>query len=132
MSLVFVTHDLAVVGEVTDRILVMYEGDAVEQGTHGRCAAPPEHPYTEMLLSSAPGPDWQPERVAELRAAFAAQGGERSLLMTTDTIVLRRGATPLFASQLDPRLQLLPVRARDSVAGRRRWWSCSTGPAAPS
>jgi peptide/nickel transport system ATP-binding protein len=72
VSLVFVSHDLAVVGEVTDQILVMYEGEAVEYGTTTDVLCRPEHPYTEMLLSSAPGPDWRPERVAELRAVFAA------------------------------------------------------------
>ncbi len=71
VSLVFVSHDLAVVAEVTDRILVMYRGEAVEQGVTGEVLRRPAHPYTEMLRSSAPGPDWQPERVAELRAAFA-------------------------------------------------------------
>jgi peptide/nickel transport system ATP-binding protein len=71
VSLVFVSHDLAVVAEVTDEILVMYEGDAVEHGSTDDVLCRPEHPYTEMLLSSAPGPDWQPERVAELRAVFA-------------------------------------------------------------
>jgi ABC-type glutathione transport system ATPase component len=72
VSLVFVSHDLAVVAEVTDQILVMYEGEAVEYGTTADVLCRPEHPYTEMLLSSAPGPDWRPERVAELRAVFAA------------------------------------------------------------
>jgi peptide/nickel transport system ATP-binding protein len=72
VSLVFVSHDLAVVAEVTDEILVMYEGEAVEHGSTDDVLCRPEHPYTEMLLSSAPGPDWRPERVAELRATFAA------------------------------------------------------------
>ncbi len=71
VSLVFVSHDLAVVAEVTDRILVMYRGEAVEQGATADVLRRPQHPYTEMLRSSAPGPGWQPERVAELRAAFA-------------------------------------------------------------
>ena len=66
----FVTHDLAVVGQVTDELLVMYQGVAVEQGVTADVLRSPQHPYTEMLLSSAPGPDWRPERVAELRAAF--------------------------------------------------------------
>jgi ABC-type glutathione transport system ATPase component len=70
VSLVFVTHDLALVGQVTDDLLVMYGGSAVEQGTTAEVLRRPRHPYTEMLLSSAPGPDWRPERVAELRAAF--------------------------------------------------------------
>jgi ABC-type glutathione transport system ATPase component len=72
VSLVFVSHDLAVVAEVTDQILVMFEGEAVEYGTTTDVLCRPKHPYTEMLLSSAPGPDWQPERVAELREVFAA------------------------------------------------------------
>lgn len=75
VSLVFVSHDLAVVAEATDRILVMYQGEAVEHGPTEDVLCSPAHPYTEMLLSSAPGPDWQPERVAELRAAFASATG---------------------------------------------------------
>ncbi|MBQ0905300.1 ABC transporter ATP-binding protein [Micromonospora sp. U21] len=71
VSLIFVSHDLAVVGKVTDSILVMYRGQAVEQGSTADVLRRPQHPYTEMLLSSAPGPGWRPERVAELRAAFA-------------------------------------------------------------
>ncbi|NEA33947.1 ABC transporter ATP-binding protein [Streptomyces sp. SID13031] len=71
ISLVFVSHDLAVVGEVTDRILVMYQGHDVEQNATAEILRRPQHPYTQMLLSSAPGPGRQPERVAELRAAFA-------------------------------------------------------------
>jgi ABC-type glutathione transport system ATPase component len=76
VSLVFVSHDLAVVAEVTDQVLVMYEGESVEHGTTTDVLCRPQHPYTEMLLSSAPGPDWQPERVAELRAVFAASRRE--------------------------------------------------------
>ncbi|MGC4939416.1 ABC transporter ATP-binding protein [Kribbella sp. DT2] len=75
IALVFVSHDLAVVGEVTDHILVMYRGDDVEQNTTAELLRRPRHPYTQMLLSSAPGPGWQPERVAELRAAFALTEG---------------------------------------------------------
>ncbi|MEU8635333.1 ATP-binding cassette domain-containing protein [Amycolatopsis sp. NPDC048633] len=70
VSLVFVSHDLAVVAEVTDRILVMYRGESVEQGSTAEVLRRPQNPYTEMLLSSAPGPDWHPERVAELRELF--------------------------------------------------------------
>ncbi len=71
VCLVFVTHDLAVVGQVTDQTLVMYQGEVVEQGATHEVLRDPRHPYTEMLLSSAPGPGWLPERVAELRAEFS-------------------------------------------------------------
>jgi peptide/nickel transport system ATP-binding protein len=72
VALLFITHDLAVVSEVTDQVLVMYRGRDVEHGDTAEVLARPAHPYTRMLLSSAPRPGWQPERVAELRAAFAA------------------------------------------------------------
>ncbi|MFG1817399.1 ABC transporter ATP-binding protein [Kribbella sp. NPDC049174] len=75
IALVFVSHDLAVVGEVTDRIVVMYRGADVEQDDTDALLRRPQHPYTQMLLSSAPGPGWQPERVGELRAAFALTEG---------------------------------------------------------
>jgi ABC-type glutathione transport system ATPase component len=74
VSLVFVTHDLTVAAEVTDTLMVMFQGKVVEHGETESVLCRPEHPYTEMLLSSAPGPGWQPERVAELRAAFLASG----------------------------------------------------------
>lgn len=67
VSLVFVSHDLAVVAQVTDHVVLMYRGQAVEQGVTAEVLSHPRHAYTEMLLSSAPCPGWQPERVAELR-----------------------------------------------------------------
>jgi peptide/nickel transport system ATP-binding protein len=73
VSLVFVSHDLAVVARVTEEIVVMYGGEAVERGGTGDVLLHPRHAYTKMLLSSAPGPGWQPERVAELRATFATE-----------------------------------------------------------
>ncbi|MFJ9391833.1 ABC transporter ATP-binding protein [Nocardioides sp. NPDC101246] len=75
VSLLFVSHDLAVVSEVTDKVLVMYRGKVVESGATQDVLRDPQHAYTEMLLSSAPGPQWRPERVAQLRAEFA--GSER-------------------------------------------------------
>jgi ABC-type dipeptide/oligopeptide/nickel transport system ATPase component len=73
VALVFVTHDLAVVGEVSDDVLVMYRGRVVEHRPTGDVLRRPEHAYTEMLLSSAPRPGWDPERVVRLRAAFAGE-----------------------------------------------------------
>ncbi|MEU3213995.1 hypothetical protein ABZ631_24165, partial [Nocardiopsis alba] len=72
VSLVFVSHDLAVVGQVTDEVLVMYRGRAVEHGPTRRVLREPEHPYTRMLASSVPGPGWDPAEVVRLRAEFAA------------------------------------------------------------
>ncbi|AZY48649.1 dipeptide ABC transporter ATP-binding protein [Bordetella avium] len=54
MGVVFITHDMGVVAEVADRVLVMYRGDKVEEGASERVFAAPEHPYTKALLSAVP------------------------------------------------------------------------------
>jgi oligopeptide/dipeptide ABC transporter ATP-binding protein len=54
MSVVMITHDLAVVAESCDRVVVMYAGQIVEQGPVERVFAAPLHPYTRGLLRSIP------------------------------------------------------------------------------
>lgn len=54
VSLVYVSHDLAVVSEIADRIAVMYAGRIVEQGPTSTLLARPRHPYTRGLLQSIP------------------------------------------------------------------------------
>ncbi|GGA60901.1 ABC transporter ATP-binding protein [Pseudoclavibacter endophyticus] len=51
-SLVLISHDLAVVGSMTDRISVMYSGRIVESGTTNEVLTAPKHPYTQALLRS--------------------------------------------------------------------------------
>jgi peptide/nickel transport system ATP-binding protein len=54
MAILFITHDLAVVAETCDRILVMYAGSIVEEGRVSDVLAAPRHPYTQGLLRSIP------------------------------------------------------------------------------
>jgi len=54
MSLILITHDLAAVAEVADRIIVMYAGEAVETGSVNDIFYRPQHPYTRGLLASVP------------------------------------------------------------------------------
>jgi oligopeptide/dipeptide ABC transporter ATP-binding protein len=54
MSLLFVTHDLAVIGELCDRVVVMYAGRVAETGAAEAVLTAPRHPYTDALLRSAP------------------------------------------------------------------------------
>ncbi|MGW0735195.1 ABC transporter ATP-binding protein [Streptomyces sp. NPDC002851] len=63
VALVFVSHDLAVVQHVTDDVLVMHRGRAVEQGPTARVLTAPEDPYTQRLLASVPGEGWDPAGV---------------------------------------------------------------------
>jgi peptide/nickel transport system ATP-binding protein len=60
MSVLFVTHDLAVARVVADRIAVMYLGQLVEIGTADEVTGRPAHPYTQALIASIPDFDRQP------------------------------------------------------------------------
>ena len=57
MSIILITHDLAVVAEVCDRIIMMYAGEVVESGTAEEIFYSPQHPYTQGLLASVPRMD---------------------------------------------------------------------------
>jgi oligopeptide transport system ATP-binding protein len=54
MSMILITHDLAAVAEVADRIIVMYAGEVVESGAAEDIFYRPQHPYTRGLLASVP------------------------------------------------------------------------------
>jgi len=54
MSLIFISHDLGVVSEIADRLLVMYKGEIVEQGEVDTLFNNPQHPYTKGLLACRP------------------------------------------------------------------------------
>jgi peptide/nickel transport system ATP-binding protein len=53
-SIVFITHDLGVIGEIADRVIVMYKGKIVEQGSVLEIFRDPKHPYTRSLLACRP------------------------------------------------------------------------------
>ena len=53
-AVLFITHDMAVVAQVADRVVVMYRGRKVEEGPVERIFANPQHPYTEQLLDAVP------------------------------------------------------------------------------
>ena len=54
MSVVFITHDMGVVAEVADRVVVMLRGKKVEEGTANEIFHNPQHPYTKALLAAVP------------------------------------------------------------------------------
>ncbi len=57
MSLMFITHDLSIVAEIADMVVVMYQGKIVEYGTVWDIFSNPQHPYTKGLLACRPQPD---------------------------------------------------------------------------
>ena len=62
LTYIFVSHDLAVVRQISDRIIVMRQGKVVEAGTTEQVLSAPQDPYTQLLLECVPGPGWKPRR----------------------------------------------------------------------
>jgi peptide/nickel transport system ATP-binding protein len=71
----FISHDLAVVDMLADRIAVLYAGELVEEGPGSQVLGSPRHPYTQRLLASLPVPDpaEQAFRREALREALAKE-----------------------------------------------------------
>jgi glutathione transport system ATP-binding protein len=98
MGVVFITHDMGVVAEVADRVLVMYRGDKAEAGPAEQVFAAPRHAYTRALLSAVP--QLGAMRGTELPARFAllqaanAEGAGAGENRAQDTV--RRDAPPIL------------------------------------
>jgi oligopeptide/dipeptide ABC transporter ATP-binding protein len=66
MAVLLITHDLGVVAEVADRVVVMYGGEVVERATVTELFSASHHPYTEGLMSAMPRLDQRTERLATI------------------------------------------------------------------
>jgi oligopeptide/dipeptide ABC transporter ATP-binding protein len=69
LTVLFITHDLAVAAEVSDRVAVMYAGQVVEVAPSAEIFNHPSHPYTEGLLASLPQNHARDERLGSIRGA---------------------------------------------------------------
>ena len=63
ISIIFISHDLGVVGQIADEVMVMYRGKVVEQGSTDQVLHFPQHPYTQGLLACRPPLDSRPRRL---------------------------------------------------------------------
>ncbi|HSJ05706.1 MAG TPA: ABC transporter ATP-binding protein [Longimicrobiales bacterium] len=75
MAMILITHDLGVVAEVCDRVLVMYAGRIVEHGTVQQIFRDPRHPYTEGLLAAVPRLGRRQERLAVIPGSVPSPTG---------------------------------------------------------
>ncbi|WP_233615805.1 ABC transporter ATP-binding protein [Leucobacter chromiisoli] len=71
IAYLFITHDLAVVPYLAERLVVMRQGRIVESGPTSHVLTQPQHVYTRLLLESVPSREWDLARVRELRAEAA-------------------------------------------------------------
>ena len=74
-SVLFITHDLGVIAEIADRIVVMYDGKIVEQGTIWDVFSDPKHPYTKGLLACRPRIDLRMKRLPTISDFMNPESG---------------------------------------------------------
>jgi peptide/nickel transport system ATP-binding protein len=79
MSVLFITHDLAVVGDIADRVVVMRNGEIKEQGTTKDVFANPQDDYTKALLSCRPVVDSRPKRLPVIEDFMAGRADSMRL-----------------------------------------------------
>ena len=108
MSVVFITHDMGVVAEIADRVVVMWKGEKVEEGEAPRVLEHPEHPYTKALLAAVP-------RLGSMKGEakpkpFPEPEGEAA------SVPSDAGAPELPAAAAGPRRDGVAKQAQDSVA----------------
>lgn len=67
MSILFISHDLSLVSEIANRVLVMYKGEIVEQGIAKAIFEKPQHKYTKALIASRPSLDFRLKRLPTIQ-----------------------------------------------------------------
>jgi peptide/nickel transport system ATP-binding protein len=83
MSMLFITHDLGVIGEIADRVLVMYKGKTVEQGSVLDIFKNPKHPYTKGLLACRPPLNKRLKRLPVIADFMKEENGQLIEFKTT-------------------------------------------------
>ncbi len=81
-SIIFITHDLGVIAEIADRVIVMYKGKIVEQGDVYQIFANPQHPYTKGLLACRPPLDYRLSKlpvVSDFMSVTMNEDGSRNI-----------------------------------------------------
>lgn len=82
-SVVFITHDLGVIAEIADRVIVMYKGKIVEQGSVQQIFTNPQHPYTKGLLACRPPLSYRLNKlpvIEDFMETAVSENGEITLL----------------------------------------------------
>jgi peptide/nickel transport system ATP-binding protein len=78
MSVLFITHDLGVIADIADEVVVMYRGDIVEKGPTEDIFVRPKHPYTKGLLACRPSLERNPARLPVVSDFMTEEGKEKT------------------------------------------------------
>ena len=115
MSVLFITHDLAVVGEIADYVVVMRNGEVREQGPAKDVFEHPQDPYTKALLQCRPRLDRRPVRLPVIEDFM--DGGAHAMNLTER----KRGITASDAIILDVKGLGKNFYSREGLFGRRKF-----------
>ena len=115
MSVLFITHDLAVVGEIADQVFVMRNGEIREQGPAKRIFEAPQDSYTKALLKCRPQMDRRPERLPVIEDFMSGQVAD------VDLPDRKRGVVPGDATVLEVKGLGKSFFAREGLFGKREF-----------
>ena len=109
-AIVFITHDLGVIAEIADRVIVMYKGSIVEENTVENIFKNPQHPYTKSLLACRPPLGDRLRRlpvVADFMEVSKNEDGSIKIVEKKDTVAHILNAVKIPTEETEMRLQNL-------------------------
>jgi peptide/nickel transport system ATP-binding protein len=119
MGVVFISHDISLVADIADKVLVMYKGEIVEQGKTKDILQNPQHPYTKALLSCRPAKHSKGERLPVVSDFFTDGNSIETInaILTTSDISNQR-------SEINPVLSVKNLSVhfdeRKKIFGKRK------------
>lgn len=127
MSVIFITHDLGVIAEIADRVLVMYKGNIVEEGAVQQIFTNPQHPYTKGLLACRPPLDKQLKVLPTLRDFMKedAEGNMQSIERSVDEV--KRELEVTQQMQLQHREKLYAQKPVLEIKNLQTWFPIKKG-----
>ncbi|MBO4646427.1 MAG: ABC transporter ATP-binding protein [Bacteroidales bacterium] len=128
MSVIFITHDLGVVAQIADQVVVLFKGDVVEQGSVEEIFKNPKHPYTKGLIACRPSLTKRPYRLLTVSDFLEAdQKGENlSQISFAEETMEERAARHARLYQGEPLIRIehlskkYPLR-KDKLFARREY-----------
>lgn len=103
MSVLFISHDLSLVSEFADRVIVMYKGEIVEQGATNSIFYQPKHSYTKALINARPSTDYRLKKLPTI-SDFMKGDIDRSIISREERMIEHKN---LYAQE--PLLEIIDV-----------------------
>ncbi|HRK05615.1 MAG TPA: ABC transporter ATP-binding protein [Chlorobiota bacterium] len=111
MSMMFITHDLGVIAEIADDVIVMYKGKIVEAGSVAKIFENPEHPYTKGLLACRPRLDTKLRVLPTVRDFMEETDDGQIVEKIHESVETRVHELEFTQQEIADRLQLIETRS---------------------